>query len=148
MSCYRGLSCVSVQSHTVKECLSQNLNSWSMIPSLHSRLYCLGEWKCYLWLTLSSSHKRKLWTSRLLFQQSSPRILLQLLALGKREREWESECVCVCFNEGIFGDLGGRVLTLHCMLLKQMLSVLGYSSQSEQRSRASIFQRPDGPINP
>lgn len=45
------------------------------------------------------------------------------------------------------GELGKGSLTLCCMLLKQMFSVLGHSSQPEQRSRASIFQRTDKPIN-
>ena len=49
------------------------------------------------------------------------------------------------FLEG--GSLGKGALTLHSVLPKPMLSVLGHSSQPEQRSRASIFQTTDSLTN-
>lgn len=149
MSCYRGWPCVSIESHTQREWLSQNLNSRSMIPSLHSDYTDEGSESVSCDQNVLLSQKLKLWTSRLQFQQSSPHILLHLLALWKREKKWKWMCVCVCSNENILGWVwsGEKVSILYCMPLKQMLSVLGYYSQSEQWSRASIFWRTDVSIN-
>ena len=151
MSRHRGWPCVPIQSHTRKEWLSQSLNSCSMIPSLYSDYTDEGSESVSCDRNVLLSQKLKLWTSRLLFQQSSPHILLQLLALGKREKEWKwmCVCVCVCSNEDILRGVwaGEKVPTLHWIPLKQMLSVLGYCSQSEQWSRASIFWRTDVSVN-
>ena len=96
MSCYRGWPCVSIESHTQREWLSQNLNSCSMIPSLHSDYTDEGSESVSCDQNVLLSQKLKLWTSRLQFQQSSPHILLHLLALRKREKKWKWMCVCVC----------------------------------------------------